>query len=213
MRDRIGALGVALGVGLVACGGENPRTKVFSIVSPPPLINGQASALRVPSKCPVYAPGGGDVDTPEDPFPREFTIVCGIDGEGGAYGVVTGDAPTARLAVLPGSREIGVYIGFAADRPPQLDKITSTGATPTVEGWAAPVRVDDGHTCCAELEPNASRPVTIVALGPEGMLLSLGIFDASPTQAVMGLDTSAIYPRTYGPGSGYVERFYVAGVP
>lgn len=172
------------------------------------------SALRVPTSCPVYAPGGGDVDTPESPFPAELTIVCGIDSEGGTYGIVNGDAPTARLAVIPGNREVGVYIGFSAAHPARIDKITTGGPNPTVETWVAPVNIES-HTgpCCPESVPSARRDGTIVALGQQGMLLSLGQFDGTAQQASIGIDFSALYPNAYGTGAGYGERFYVGGVP
>lgn len=219
MSSRTGVFGtnlLCLGVvALGACGGGNSAgSKVFQITSPPPQVEGHVSALRVPTSCPVYAPGGGDVDTPESPFPPEFTIVCGIDSEGGAYGIVNGDAPTAHLAVIPGNREVGVYIGFSADHPARIDKITTQGPEATVATWVAPANVESRTgPCCAESVPSARRDGTIVALGQQGMLISLGQFDGTATQASIDIDFSALYPNTYGKGAGYTERFYVGGVP
>jgi hypothetical protein len=202
-------------VALGACGGRDFTVpKTFPIASPPPTIQGHASQLRVPTSCPVYAPGGGDVDTPESPFPAEFTIVCGVDSEGGTYGVVNGDAPTARLAVLPGNREVGLYIGFSADHPARVDKITTEGPDATVETWVAPANVESRTSdCCAEAFPNARRDGTIVALGQQGMLVSLGQFDGTAEQAVVALDFTTLYPNTYPWGASYISRFYVGGVP
>jgi hypothetical protein len=161
---------------------------------PPPLVaEGTNSNLAVPSSCPVYAPGGGDVDTPEPPFPDGVSIICAVDETGRTYGIVNGDAPTAHLAVLPGDREIGLYIGFelGSSFTPTL-----TGSNPTLTAYAAPTDVYS-QDCCAEDHPDKRVQPQAVALGSQGMLVSLGQFDGSPIQVAFILQPFSWYGRFY----------------
>jgi hypothetical protein len=184
----------------VACGRyEAVQLQRVAIDKPPPLIaEGTSSNLVVPSSCPVYAPGGGDVDTPEPPFPAGVFIVCAVDETGRTYGIVNGDAPTARLAVLPGDREIGLYVGF--ELGPSFTPVL-TGSNPTVVAYAAPSDIYS-QDCCAEDHPDKRVQPQAVAVGSQGMLVSLGQFDGSPIQVAFFLDPFS-----------WVGRFYVNGPP
>jgi hypothetical protein len=187
-----------------ACSSETFQHEV-SIVSAPPLIGAEPpSALQVPQRCPIYAPGGGDVDVREAPFPDGFSIICAVDDTGATYGVVNGDAPTAHLAVLPGDREIGIYFGFEPGSNLEDRYTVLTGDDAGLDAYAAPSNV---HTsdCCAELHPDARLSLRAVASGPTGLLVSLGYFDRSVTQVAGGL--------SLGPNTGWVYRFYVNGEP
>ena len=189
-----------------ACQSEAFQHEV-TIVSPPPAINSEsASALQVPKKCPVYAPGGGDVNTPEAPFPDGFSIICAVDDRGASYGIVGGDAPTAHLAVLPGDREIGIYFGFGPG-----SRLADTynanvlgGDNANIIAYSAPSSIYSSD-CCAESHPEGRLPIQAVASGPTGVLVSLGFFDSSATQVAGGLVFSAT--------SGWIIRFYVNGEP
>jgi len=184
-------------VGLGACGASETLQHRIPITEAPPAVAGAPpSGLRVPRSCPVYAPGGGDVDTPEPPFPPGVSVVCAVDDTGATYGIVTGDAPTAHLAELPGNREIGVFVGFtkpSGNMPPEAAGVAA---------WAAPVNVESHTDCCAEDHPEASRPVEAIALGPQGVLVTLGYFDDAPIQ-VAGIAN----------GQRWAFRFYVNGPP
>jgi hypothetical protein len=189
-----------------ACQSESFQHEV-AIGSPPPAIAGEsASALQVPEKCAVYAPGGGDVDTPEAPFPDGFSIICAVDDSGASYGIVNGDAPTAHLAVLPGDREIGIYFGFEPG-----SKLADTynanvlgGDNANIVAYSAPSNVHSSD-CCAESHPEGRLPIRAVAGGPTGLMVSLGFFDSSATQVAGGLALDAT--------SSWIFRFYVNGEP
>ena len=117
----------------VACGRyEAVQLQRVAIDNPPPLIaEGTSSNLVVPSSCPVYAPGGGDVDTPEPPFPAGVSIVCcrGRDGED----LRDREQATRRRPAwrsCSGDRgEIGLYVGF--ELGPSFTPVL-TGSNPTV---------------------------------------------------------------------------------
>jgi hypothetical protein len=183
-----------------ACQSESFQHDV-TIVSPPPAVPGElASALQVPKKCPVYAPGGGDVDTPEAPFPSGFSIICAVDDTGASYGIVNGDAPTARLAVLPGDREIGLYFGFepGSNLAERYNALSGDNAN-IIVAYSAPSNVYSSD-CCAERHPEGRLPIRAVASGPTGLLVSLGDFDRTATQVG-------------GELTGWHYRFYVNGEP
>lgn len=202
---------VLLSVG--ACGSQESRHREFAI-PPDILMTTNDTALLVPQSCPVYAPGGGDVDTPEAPFPPHVSIICGVAAGGETYGLVTGDAPTARLAVLPGGQELGLYIGIEPGANFSPDQ-----ALAHIRAWAAPVNVQESPGCCAETEPNSSLALRMIASGPRGMMISLGHFDDKPTQVAYRLDDAALFsepPVKLPPGAyslGWFGRFYVNGEP
>jgi hypothetical protein len=181
-----------------------------SITNAPTPIGGVASALRVPSACPIYSPGGGDVDTPEAPFEAPVGFACALDDTGATYGTVTGDASTAQLAVLPGERELGVYIAFDGSviDPPKL--------AGNLHAYSAPSNVDDPFDCCAEDHGSAAEiPIIAVAAGTGGMLLSLGKFDSTPTQVEIDWDFSKLFPtQSWSPFFvDYNDRFYINAPP
>jgi hypothetical protein len=197
---------------LAACGDGNLAARRVSITAPPPIVDGTPSGLTVPASCPVYAPGGGDVDTPEAPFPDHVTILCVVDDAGGTYGIVNGDAPTAQLAVIPGSRELGFYLGFDAGAAFTPSKAALTGDMPSVEGWSAPKNIYS-QDCCPGAPGDPPLGMTTVAVGSFGWLISLGRFDASATQVALGLNTAELLPAYPGNTGSWVARFYVNGVP
>jgi len=198
---------------LAACG--TPRDQRFEITVPPEVLaSATDTSLLVPKSCPAYAPGGGDVDTPEPPFPENVYIICGVDEAGGTYGLVTGDAPTARLAVLPGSQELGLYIGVKAKANFTPDKATVTGDDAILRAWSAPINIHGPTTCCAESVPNSRLALQLIAVGSQGMLISLGRFDGAPTQVAFDLNTMALVASNPANGSGgWIGRFYVNGPP
>jgi len=181
-----------------ACGGGGGvQTNQIAILNAPPLVEGSGSKLTVPASCPVYAPGGGDVGTVEPPFNEGVTAVCGVDDQGNTYGLIQGDAPTAKLNVLPGNHELGVFVGFDG-------KFALAYGAPTIEAWAAPTNIQNSTDCCADLHPDARIPVTVVALGDSGLLFSVGQFDSTPIQVAYNVTGSVV---------GNAERFYVNGAP
>ena len=207
---------VLLSVG--ACGTQESRHREITI-PPDILMTTNDTTLLIPKSCPVYAPGGGDVDTPEAPFPPHVSIICGVDSDGGTYGLVGGDAPTAGLAVLPGSQELGLYLGVEPGANFTPDPALLRGENASLQAWAAPVNVRGSAGCCAEMEPNSSLALRMIASGPQGMMISLGRFDDKPTQVAFRLDDAAIFsepPVELPPGSfslGWFGRFYVNGAP
>jgi hypothetical protein len=179
-------------------------------VVPPAIVGSGPTGLRVPSSCPVYAPGGGDVDTPEAPFPPPISALCVVDDLGGAWGVVNGDAPTAHVAVIPGSRELGVYLGIDPRHPFDPARVVVAGDAPTLTGWTHGQNQHD---------PNlTSTPLTlaIVASGPEGLLISLGRFDDQPADVGFSLDPSLVFGASagpYAPGETWGEWFFLNTEP
>ncbi|HEY3803931.1 MAG TPA: hypothetical protein VGL61_15050 [Kofleriaceae bacterium] len=181
-----------------------------SITDAPARVGGVVSGLSVPSACPVYSPGGGDVDTPEAPFDAPVGFACAVDDTGATYGTVPGDTATAELAVLPGEREVGVYIAFDGSviAPPQL--------AGNLHAYAAPSNVDNSADCCAENHGSAAEiPITAVAAGTGGMLLSLGKFDGALTQVEIDWDFTKLFPtQSWGPFfTQYNDRFYINAPP
>jgi hypothetical protein len=193
---------IIAGLGLVACGRETTQTRSVAITDPPPLLAGSGSHLRPPASCPIYAAGGGDVDTPEPPFPGTITALCTVDEGGGSYGLVLGDAPTAHLAIVPGGQEVGVYIGFD-DAPAPAPTIDLGADPPGIEAWAAATNIDS-QDCCADTHPDKRIPVDVVAFGEHGVLFSVGRYDGTPIQVAWVVNASFI---------GSYERFYVNGAP
>ena len=60
---------VLFGLSTVACGSrEVIQEQHVAITDPPAVVAGCTSKLAVPKSCPVYAPGGGEVDNIEPPF-------------------------------------------------------------------------------------------------------------------------------------------------
>jgi hypothetical protein len=197
---------------LCLAGCESPKEQRVQIAVPPEaLATTQNTSLLVPRSCPVYAPGGGDVDTPEPPFPPKVSIICGVDDAGGTYGLVNGDAPTARLAVLPGNHELGLYVGVTPAAHFTPDKATLDGDDAPIKAWSAPTNVYSQTSCCAEMQPDSRLPLQMVAAGEQGMLVSLGRFDGTPTQVAFDLDTAALFES--GQWGGWIGRFYVNGAP
>jgi hypothetical protein len=191
---------------LVGCGGTETIRSSLTISDKPPRVAGIESALQVPDFCPVYAPSGGDVDTVESPFPDGANSLCAVDDAGNAYGIIEGDAPGVQLAILPGNREIGVFVGFAPGSF-SSQKVALITSPPNLEAWVAPTNVESPQGCCPEQDPNAQVAIQTVALGEQGILFSLGSFDSKPTQAVFDFDTSP------NDNTSYAGRFYVNGAP
>lgn len=197
---------------LSACG--TPRDQRVEITIPPEsLATTTDTFLRVPKSCPIYAPGGGDVDTPEAPFPDNISIICGVDEAGGTYGLVNGDAPTASLAILPGNQELGLYIGINATARYTPDEVTVSGEGALLRAWSAPTNVSSHSGCCAEDQPNSQLALQVVAVGAQGVLISLGKFAGAPTQVAFDLNTSLVATNPALAGGGWWGRFYVNGPP
>lgn len=181
------------------------------ITSAPERTVGKTSALSVPARCPIYTPNGGDIDTPELPFAPPILFGCGVDSNGDTYGLVTGDI--GDLAVLTGLREIGLFYAFddsVQAAPPTLSSLGLDGPTPRIRAWSAPSNVLDPYHCCAEADGTGVDrriPVTVVAVGASGMLLSFGMFDRTTTQVAVELELDARRVLTW------TERFYVNGPP
>ena len=108
------------------------------------------------------------------------------------------------MAVLPGKREIGVYLGFDASAGFTPDKVVLSGANANFLAWAGPFRRENGDL--AEEHPEAQRPLTLVAVGERGVLFSLGSFDTAPFQVAFILQDVA-------PSTSYTAAFYVNGTP
>jgi len=200
---------------LAGCTG-NYRSMTMEVTRAPASVAGVTSALAAPSRCPIYTPTGKDIDTPELPYSRPILFGCGVDSDREAYGLVTGDV--GDLAVLAGAREIGVFYAFDSSlqaNPPTVASLDLDGDTPAVRAWAAPRNVHDAHHCCPEFpgpsEPDDSVPITVVAIGASGMLLSLGHFDQSATQVAIELD-GLLSLDGDGP-EAFFQRFYVNAEP
>lgn len=195
---------------VAGCGSQSPQ-RVLEIAQPPVREASSTSGLSVPATCPVYAPGSYDVDTPEAPYPAEITTFCALDDTGATYGVIEGDSPGAALAVLPGNRELGLYIGFSADSGFTLDKAVLEGPGAVLAAFSAPTNVSTAD-CCAESHPEGTLSPSTVAVGERGWLISLGNFDGAATQVSALMRTALLFPAepafaTYG------ARFYVNGAP
>jgi hypothetical protein len=193
-------------LGSVACSSETFQHEVSIVGAPPAVPCDPPSALQVPKRCPVYAPGGGDVDTPEAPFPDEFSIICAVDGTGATYGIVGGDAPTSHLAVLPGDRELGLYFGFKPGSNLNQKYSSLAGDDANAAMYAAPSSIYTSD-CCAESHPEGRLAIRAVASGPEGLLVSAGTFGGSRTQLAGWLALRSDL------NVSWVFRFYVNGDP
>jgi len=187
--------------------------QIFQIAPSSAVRVASGSQLQVPASCPIYAPGDHDVDTPEQPWPDHVTIICAIDDQGNTYGTSTGDSPGGTLAVLPGNRELGYYIGFDASAGFTPDKAVLDGAAPSVAVFSAPTNVGSFTDCCAEGHPDARLTPQTVAVGEGGWLISFGPFDANPTQVAIDLDTAQLLPPGPTNTGSWFDRFYVNGAP
>ena len=208
MRYRAVELLLIFTLPCVAACTAGPASRALALATAPlPAVQGVTTSLRVPAICPVYAPGGGEGETIENLFPDLLNAFCAVDSTGGAYGVIDGGASGALLAVVPGSRELGVFFGFK--KPPQPGQFVLDGPNATLSAYAAPTNVY-AHDCCAEDHPDKQLSPTVVALGSTGALLSLGNFDGAPQQIVVNLDLGEIAP---GVRTGWTGRYYVNGAP
>jgi hypothetical protein len=91
--------------------------------------------------------------------------------------------------------------------------VTLTGENASIQAWAAPVNIEGRTDCCAEMEPNSSLALQLVAAGPQGMMLSFGRFDDKSTQVAFDLNTPALFGANPVYESGWLGRFYVNGAP
>lgn len=163
------------------CSTENYRSMEMAVTAQPAMVAGVASALAVPATCPIYTPDGGDIDTPEPPYTPPVHFSCGVDSQHGTYGLEPGD--DGDWAILPGDRELGVYI--------DLD-----GAAPAFGAWSAPLAwpcicgssnaVAAGGDLYPEAHDDAKIGIQTVATGTSGLLLSIGQLDDEPTQVFVG---------------------------
>jgi hypothetical protein len=194
---------VLAGLAVVA-GGCGERGPTVAIRDPPArLALDPPSALVVPDSCPVYAPGG-DGDGADAPFPSGYSAICAVDETGAAYGLAGGES--GALAVVPGGRELGVYLGFEPGSGLQAQFAHLSGDDAGFRMWAAPSNVLTPD-CCAEAHPEGRLTIRAVASGPQGVLLSAGRFDRLPLQ-ISGR------PSFYGDSStGAMYRFYVNAPP
>ena len=119
--------------------------------------------------------------------------------------------------MFAGDREIGVYVAFddsVSDTPLTLEHLGLDGTTPLITAYASDSNIWNPADCCAEDHADKRIPITVVALGPTGMLLSLGAFDSTRAQVEVAWDNSKLFPThhfatSYSSGS----RFYVNGPP
>jgi len=202
----------------VTAAGCTSGQQTIDVADPPARTSGAVSALAVPTSCPIYTPGDYDVDTPELPYDSPLLFGCGVDSTGATYGMATGDGGLGALALVPGGREIGNFYEFddsVADEQIQLAALGLGGPNPLIRAWAAPVNINSETDCCAENNPDAEIPVTVVALGVHGMLLSYGQFDASTSLQIATLfDPEQLFPgKTFAETHLDGERFYVNGPP
>src|SRR5437764_10849489 len=176
------------------------------ITQPAPPRLECSSNLRVPTTCPIWAPGDSD-DNDEGPLPDQIAAACDLDDSGATWGTAGGDQGPG-LAIIPGGRELGVYLSFDPSKYP-----VDVAALPTaLSAYAAPDNVDKfGGECCPELDEANRIPIHIVAIGATGVLISLGMFDTAKTQVEVGL-TNAAFPGAKL-WTEWNNRFYVNGAP
>jgi hypothetical protein len=202
---------LALFVG--GCGSSETFQHRVAITEPPPMSDGEATTkLKVPTSCPVWAPGGGDVGTPEKPFPDNVTIMCVVDETGATYGIVGGDAPTARLAVIPGGREIGFFVAFAKGSGFSPARVTLTGDNPTLAAWAGPGGGPPKYNgSVVERTPANRLNARVVALSAQGMMVSLGRLGPKRVEVQLEFGGAAVPLPADRPVYG--QRFVVDGQP
>jgi len=88
-------------------------------------------------------------------------------------------------------------------RPPSRlspSNVTLSGTVPTIATWAGPNNIYS-QNCCPEGDPKNRLDLRMVAVGQQGMLVTMGSFDDKPIQVGGNLF-----------GSWYC-RFYVNGAP
>jgi hypothetical protein len=221
------ALWVALRLALATSAGclGAPLPDTMLVTDAPHTVAGSSSDLVVPRRCRIYTPNGRSDRSDGPPFESPVLFGCGIDSQDGVYGLVTGD--DFSLAVIPGEREIGVFLAFdrtIIGRAPTPATITgSDGDFPQIRAWAAPVNlynlidsvpefIGDGSSTYAD---DRQIPLQVVAVGQSGALLSLGHFDSTRLQVSLWMAWDRIDPlrglRRYIGWS--IERFYVNGEP
>jgi hypothetical protein len=180
-------------------------SNIDAITAPPPMLTGVSTRLTVPTSCPTYTPNGRDIDTPEPPWQAPLQFGCGVDELGNTYGLVTGD--TGDLAILPGDREIGLFLAFdQGSLSPTVDPATA------IKAWAGALNVDSTVDPTVELHASMRVPFQVVALGPAGIMLSLGHVADQPLQFNVDWNVDALFPGNTL-GYGVNDRFYVNGAP
>ena len=190
---------------LAACGRREEIVSYPSVVQihDPALATAHPeSGLHIPASCPTYAPGGGDVDTPEPPFELPLTIACAVDEAGVSYGLAVGDAPTAHLAVIPGNQNLGIYIGVVPGAFIDWENLIASGPTPGSSASFSP-------TSDFPLSEGLPLTLTTIAAGEHGVLSGLGAFDGAAVQVSLQIGV----PFTDGNKAFYGIRFYVNAVP
>jgi hypothetical protein len=179
-------------------------SNIDAITAPPPMLTGVTTRLAVPTSCPIYTPTGSDIDTPEAPWEAPLQFGCGLDELGNTYGLVTGD--TGDLAILGGDREIGLFLAFdPGSLSPTVDPATA------IEAWAGALNVDSDDPTVEEHD-SLRVPFHVVALGPAGIMLSLGHVDDRPLQFNIDWNVDQLFPGNTL-GYGVNDRFYVNGAP
>jgi hypothetical protein len=222
--NKLVALWVALLLALATSAGclGAPLPDTMLVTDAPRTVVGSSSDLVVPRRCRIYTPNGGDNRSAGPPFESPVLFGCGVDSQGGVYGLVPGDDDYSyrNIAVILGDREIGVFMAFdhtMFGRAPTPATITgSDGDLAQVRAWAAPLHVHDGYP--EDLDDGTVTypgddheiPLQVVAVGQSGVLLSLGHFDGIRLQVSLRL----LWDRNDGGrADGYLERFYVNGAP
>jgi hypothetical protein len=181
------------------------------ITQPAPARLACSSALVVPAACPVYAPGDSDDNDEGSPYPDQITASCIVDDTGATYGTVLGDQGVG-LPTIAGNREIGLYISFSPTHPAAIANLTVTGNSPTITAYAAPVNIDAYPYPTPDPDPANRISAYLVAVGPTGVLYTLGRFDTTKTQVDSDFHVSKVWPGetvTFG----WNARFYVNGTP
>ena len=198
-------------VALLVCSCTSNPDRVAITRPAPAHVAACSSALVVPTACPVYAPGDSDDNDEGNPFPDQINAACFVDDTGATYGTIFGDQGPG-LPVFPGGHEIGIYLSFSPAHPAAIDNLTVTGATPTINAYAAPWNIDDFVHPTPEDSPKNRIAAHLVAIGPTGVLYSLGSFGTTNLQVETDLDVTKIWP---GQPVTFLwnTRFYVNGPP
>ncbi|HEY4182068.1 MAG TPA: hypothetical protein VGM90_34735 [Kofleriaceae bacterium] len=175
----------------------------MEVTRQPPRMD-VVSGLEVPDECPIYKPGAGDIDTPELPYPSPIYFACGVDEAGEKYGLVEGDGGRRDQPAheFHSERESGLFVAFdeSLATPFTIDQLGLDLASPRLEACATPFGMD-----C----PAGTRiPLTVVAFGEQGMLLSFGhLPPVGNDGASVWLELSEVFPDHFEPGIGYLWRF------
>jgi|GEM_PF-2683478 len=202
---------------LLALAGCTDYGQAARSVSHPPSKSSQTSTLDVPATCPIYSPGGGDVDAVEEAYGKPFAFGCGVAAARGAeptvFGLMTGDAAGSQLAKLPGDREIGIFRQLRDGDQIEHAKLLVDGDAPAIRAYRSTSNV------CAGALPEDSEsnriPVSIVATGDTGYLISLGTLGNEPAQIDVEYDPHAFIVGDFGSFGprGTNDRFYVNSAP